>query len=80
VEHGYLEVFVSARCIPQVVCTPLHVGGCGGDLSPPAGVRGQQSLDVDFGGSTPEAKKNVKLPCESMVISSQFGSFIRRMI
>ena len=33
VEHDYhpnLEVFVSAGCIPQEDCTPIHVGGLGG--------------------------------------------------
>ena len=81
VEHDYLEVFVSAGCILQEDCTPIHVGGCGGDLSPSAGgSRGQQSLDGGFKGNTLEAKKICKLPCKSIVISSQFGLFIRHMI
>ena len=44
VEHGFSEVFVSAGCIPQEVCTPLHAvrGGVGGTC-PPYGVRGGQS-------------------------------------
>jgi len=40
VEHDCSKVFVSAGCIPQEVCTPLHVGGYEGDLSPPQGSTG----------------------------------------
>jgi len=90
VDNDYLEVFVSAGCISQEVCTPLHAGGAGGTC-PPAGVwgglspsvggsRGQQSPSGGFRGSAPKLKNKCKLPCKSIVISSQFGSFIRRML
>jgi hypothetical protein len=49
VEHDYLEVFVSAGCIPQEVCTPLHAGGCGG--GPPRGGPGGRA--GGSGGSGP---------------------------
>jgi len=62
VEHGFSEVFVSAGCIPQEVCTPLHAvrGGVGGTC-PPYGVRGGANpprlggpgaSDPSAGGST----------------------------
>jgi len=71
VEHDCSEVFVSAGCIPQEVCTPLHVGGCRGDFSPLWGSRGpippdggswgQGSLGRGFKGSAPEAKNRFKI-------------------
>jgi len=73
VEHDYLEVFVSVGCISQEVCTPLHAGGCGGDLLPPPcggargliplarGSGGQQSLGWGFKGRAPEAKNKCKI-------------------
>ena len=92
VEHDCLEVFVSAGCIPQEVCTPLHAGGCGGDLSPPrgsgggpipppaGGSGGQWSPGGGSGAVPPKLKTNVNLPCKIIVISSQSGPFIRWMI
>ena len=74
------EILVLAGCIPQENCTPLQQGGAGwlnprlggsGASGPPAGVSGE---------APPEPKIDVKLPCKSIVISSQSGSFIRRMI
>ncbi len=60
----------SVGCIPREVCTPLHAGGCGGQRSPDGGL-----------GVVPlKLKTDVKLPCKSIVISSQSGPFIRRMI
>ena len=90
-EHDCSEVFVSAGCIPQEVCTPLHAGGCGGGLVPPAGVQGarsppaggsggQQSPGGGSGAAPPKLKTDVNLPCKIIVISSQSGPFIRRMI
>ena len=70
-EHDCSEVFVSAGCIPQEVCTPLHEGGCGGDLSPPRGsggadpprLRGPRASGspVRVEGSAPEAKNRCKI-------------------
>jgi len=37
VEHDYLEVFVSTRCISQEVCTLLQARGCRGDFPSPRG-------------------------------------------
>jgi len=65
----------------QEECTPLHAGG---DLSPLWGSRGANAPQL--GG--PRANDplagiraiDVKLPCKSLVISSQSGPFIRWMI
>ena len=82
-----LEILVLVGCIPQENCTPLHKGG---DLSPPRGPRGadpstrgsggQWSPSGGFGGSAPKAKIDVKFPCKSILISIQYGPFIRQMI
>jgi len=94
VEHDYLpnlEVFVSAGCIPQEDYTPLHVGRCGQDWFPPQGFRGGHPPRLGGPGANGplvgvlrvvplKLKTNVKLPCKSIVISSQSTSFIRRMI
>ena len=72
VEHDSSEVFVLPRCIPEEVFTPLHVGGCEGDLFPPQGFEGadpppnwgsksQQSHDEGFRDSAPEAKNKCKI-------------------
>ena len=84
------EILVLAGCIPQENCTPLHVGGCGGDLSPPQGPGGLPPRLGGPGASSPPAwisrvappklKIDVKLRCKIIVISIQSGSFIRRMI
>ena len=86
-EHDCSEVFVSAGCIPQEVCTPLYVGGCGGDLSPPWGSGGADPPRLGGPGASggsgvapSKPKIDVKLPCKSIVISSQSGPFIRQMI
>ena len=83
-EHDYLEVFVSAGCIPQEVCTPLHVRGCGGSgglIPPRLGGPGASDFPVGVSGEAPlKLKIDVNLPCKSIVISSQSGPFIRRMI
>ena len=81
------EILVLAGCIPQENCTPLHVGGCGGDLSPPRGLGGPTpwlggpaASDPPAGvlGATPlKPKIDVKLTCKSIVISSQSRPFIR---
>jgi len=69
VEPDYLLYSkASTGCIPQEDCTPLHVGR---DLSPRLG---------DLRASGPKLKIDVKLPCKSLVISSQSELFIRRMI
>ena len=93
VEHDYLEVFVSAGCIPQVIYTPPHVGGCGGGglVLPPQGFGGAHRPRLGgprvsgppagvSGATPPKLKTDVKLPCKSIVISSQSRSFIRQMI
>jgi hypothetical protein len=49
---------------------PPRLGGPGAS-GPPAGVSG---------AAPPKLKTDVKLPCKSIVISSQSGPFIRRMI
>ena len=72
-------------------CTPLHAGGCGGDLSPPrgsggadppqlGGFEGQQSPGRGSRTTAPKLKTDVNLPCKSIVVSSQSGPFIRRII
>jgi len=71
-EHDYLEVFVLAGCITQKVCTSLHAGGCGGDLSPPrgfgvcrfplaGGFRGKWSPSGGFEGSALEVENKCKI-------------------
>ena len=72
---------------PRKFCTPLHTGGCGGDLSPGGahpprlGGLGASGPPVGFSrAAPPKLKIDVKLPCKSIVISSQSGPFIRRMI
>ena len=88
VEHDCSEVFVSAGCIPQEVCTPLHTGG---DLCPPRGSEGADPTRLGgprasgpptgvLGPAPPKLKTDVKLPCKNIVISSQSGLFIRQMI
>jgi hypothetical protein len=67
VEHDCSEVFVSATCIPEEVCTPLHTG----ETCPTHG---------GLGAVPSKLKTDVKMPCKSIVISSQSGPFIRRMI
>ena len=59
----------------------------GGDLSPPRGFGGADRPQLGGpGASGPPAvvplklKIDVKMPCKSIVISSQSGPFIRRMI
>ena len=86
-EHDYLEVFVSAGCIPQEVCTPLHAGGTcpphggsRGPIPPAGGSGGQRSPGGHSGAAPPKLKIDVNLPCKSIVISSQSGPFIRQMI
>ena len=87
-EHDCSEVFVSARCIPQEV---LYTPPRGGDLSPPQGSGGADPPRLGgpgasgppagvLGAATPKLKTDVKLPCKSIVISSQSGPFIRWMI
>jgi len=63
-------------------CTPLHAGGCGGDLSPPRGSEGADPPRLGGPGASgpTKLKTTIKLPCKSTVISSQSGPFIRRMI
>jgi len=81
VEHDYLKVFFSARCIPQEFCTPVHAGGCGGGNAPRLGGPGASGPRTGVSGAAPlKLKIVVKLPCKSIVISTQSGSFIRRMI
>ena len=81
--HPDLEILVLAGCIPQENCTPLHTGGCRGDLSPPQGLGGPGASGPPAGvlGVAPlKPKIDVKLPCKSIVISSQSRPLIRRMI
>ena len=79
--HPDSEILVLAGCIPQENCTPLHAGGYGRDLSPPWGFGGADPPRLGGPGATPpKLKTYVKLHCKSIVISSQSGSFIRRMI
>jgi len=79
-EHDCLEVFVSAGCIPQEVCTPLPRGFGGAD-PPQLGSLGASSPPAGVSGAAPlKLKTDVKLPCKSIVIYSQFGPFIRWMI
>ena len=91
VEHDFLEVFVSAGCMPQEVCTPLHARGCGGDLCPSRGFGGAHPPQLGgpgangpsagvSGAAPPKLKTDVKLACKSIVIFSQSGSFIRQMM
>ena len=90
-EHDHLEVFVVVVCIPQEVCTPLHAGGCGGDLSPLQGFGGSDPPWLGgLGASGPpvevlavvpsKLKTYVKFPCKNIIISSQYRPFIRQMI
>ena len=74
------EILVLARCIPQKNFTPLHLGGCGGDLSQLRGSGASGPSTGVSGATPPKPKIDVKLPCKSIVISSQSGSFIRWMI
>ena len=70
VEPDYLLYSkVSSGCIPQEDWTPLHAGG----TCPPRGVLGAS-------GPLTGVKIDVKFPCKSLLISSQFGPFIRQMI
>ena len=75
VEHDCLEVFVSAGCIPQEVCTPLHVTGVRGGTCPPCGgpqgvippgwgVWGPAVPRRGFGAAPRKLKTDVKLPCK----------------
>jgi len=47
---------------------------------PNRGTRGQWSPSGGSGVAPPKLKIDVKLPCKSLLISSQSRSFIRQMI
>ena len=68
----------------------LARGGVRGGLIPPMGSRGADPLTGGSGGqrspsggfrvAPPKLKTDVNFPCKSLIISSQSGPFIRRMI
>jgi len=73
---------------PRSLYTAPRGGGVRGGLVPPTGVQGGRSPPAGgFGGqqspagvsgvAPPKPKTDVKLPCKSIVISSQSGLFIR---
>ena len=79
VEHDYypnLEVFFQLNVYPRKIVHPSMWGGVGGTC-PPARVWGERSLGGGFGAASQKLKTDVKLPCKSIVISSQSGPFIR---
>lgn len=71
-------VHPSTRGGARGTCPPR--GGPGGPISPGWGVWGPAVAGGGSGAAPLKLKTDVKLPCKSIVISSQSGPFIRRMI
>ena len=75
---------------PRKTVHPSTRGGEGGTCPPcedrggkspsVGGSEGQRSPDEGLGAVPPKLKIDIKLPCKSLVISSQSKLFIRQMI